>query len=313
MIRSMFSGVAGLRTHQSKMDVIGNNIANVNTYGYKSMRTTFKESIYSTSRASADGSTTFGGRNAAQIGYGSQVGSIDLLFTSGSYTPTDSPLDTMIDGQGLFLLGVKTLAGENGETGVPNGAPGAENDLDKFLFSRVGDFKMDGQGYLVNSDGYHVFGFRPEAEDAVPVTFTTESVLPIRIPEKYMNATADSEEGNLGAIAIDQNGVVSGIDAKTKKAVVIGKIAVANIPNANGLEKTQGPYYKALANVGPVQAFGPGEGSTGALMTNGLEMANVDLAREFSDMITTQRGFQANTRIITVSDQMLEELVAMKR
>lgn len=312
MIRSMFSGVAGLRTHQSKMDVIGNNIANVNTYGYKAMRTTFKESIYSTSRSSAEGSTTFGGRNAAQIGYGSQLGSVDLLFTSGSYAPTDSPTDCMIDGQGLFLLGPKDIMAD-GEP-VQNATEDEKGDLDKFLLSRVGDFKMDGQGYLVNSDGYHVFGFVNDDANGDSFEPNHEELRPLRIQTK--DGAWDMEDGeriNIGAISIDGNGTVTGIDADTKKVIVIGKIAVANVPNANGLEKTQGPYYRAMANVGKIRAFEAGTGSTGNLLTNGLEMANVDLAREFSDMITTQRGFQANTRIITVSDQMLEEMMAMKR
>lgn len=315
MIKSMFSGVAGLRTHQSKMDVIGNNIANVNTYGYKSMRTTFKESIYSTSRSASDGSTTMGGRNASQIGYGSQVGSIDLLFTSGSYAPTDSPTDCMIDGQGMFLLGPKDLVVE-GDEGVTNATDDEKGDLDKFFLSRVGDFKVDGQGYLVNSDGYHVYGFaNDDANEEFELDDTAkENLRPLRI--QNADGTYDGEDTqrmNIGAINIDANGTVTGIDADTKKVVVIGKIAIANVPNANGLEKTQGPYYKAIANVGTVRAYEAGTGSTGNLLTNGLEMANVDLAREFSDMITTQRGFQANTRIITVSDQMLEEMMAMKR
>lgn len=326
MIRSMFSGVAGLRTHQSKMDVIGNNIANVNTYGFKSMRATFKESIYSTSRAATNGTATLGGRNATQVGYGSQLASVDLLFTSGSYAPTDSPMDCMIDGNGMFLLGPKSLMGDEGFVKNPADNDDDESDMDKFFYSRVGDFQIDGQGYLVNSDGYHVYGFQYEGgadgDGSAPMNDDGTELRALRIPDVsggYDEYDPDAEPGdeeprmNLGAISIDSNGTVTGIDADSKKVVVIGKIAIANVPNPNGLEKTQGPYYRAIANVGKVQAFEAGEGNTGALLTNGLEMANVDLAREFSDMITTQRGFQANTRIITVSDQMLEEMMAMKR
>lgn len=316
MIKSMFSGVAGLRTHQSKMDVIGNNIANVNTYGYKTMRTTFKESIYSTNRSSSDGNTTMGGRNASQIGYGSQVGSVDLLFTSGSYAPTDSPTDCMIDGQGMFLLGPKDLG--DGKDGIVNNATDDDKGgLETFFMSRVGDFKIDGDGYLVNSDGYHVYGFiNQDANTDFVLDETAKGTLrPLRIQEKDGGEYDNTNDPrlNIGAISIDANGTVTGINADNKEVVIIGKIAVANVPNANGLEKTQGPYYKAVANVGTVRAYEAGTGSTGNLLTNGLEMANVDLAREFSDMITTQRGFQANTRIITVSDQMLEEMMAMKR
>ena len=315
MIRSMFSGVAGLRTHQSKMDVIGNNIANVNTFGYKAQRATFKESIYSTNRNATNGGASLGGRNASQIGYGSQIGTIDLLFTTGNFSMTDSPMDAMIDGNGFFLFGPKTLVGEYDETtgeftineGIPNEGPDGENGLDRFLYSRVGNFNMDGDQWLVNGEGYHVYGFaRTSDEGVVPVEY--EDVLtPIRVDR------GDPDAPPLGDIKISDNGVVTGIDPDTEQVVVIGRIALANVPNPNGLQKTQGPYYKAIANVGHVQAYAPGEGNTGMIQTNGLEMPNVDLAREFSEMITTQRGFQANTRIITVSDQMLEELVAMKR
>ena len=315
MIKSMFSGVAGLRTHQSKMDVIGNNIANVNTYGFKAARATFKESIYQTKQVSSDGSTTFGGKNASQVGYGSQIAAIDLLFTAGSYAPTDSPTDVMIDGQGLFLVGRKDLDGNNGQTGIENATDNSKGALDKMLLTRVGDFKIDGDGYLVDSSGYVVYGFTNPDVRAATFTPDVAKLKPIRIQNKA-NGTYDgaaTERLNVASISIDSNGSVLGIDADTNKSIIIGRIAVANVTNPNALEKSQGPYYKAIKNIGSVRAFEPGKGSTGQVMSNGLEMANVDLAREFSDMITTQRGFQANTRIITVSDQMLEEIMSIKR
>ncbi len=311
MIKSMFSGVSGLRTHQSKMDVIGNNIANVNTYGFKASRATFKESIYQTISSSSDGSTTFGGKNASQVGYGSQVASIDLLFTAGSYAPTDSPTDVMIDGQGLFMVGKKDAGGATGY--VKNRTDTDKGEIDKLFLSRVGDFKIDGQGYLVDSNGYVAYGF-VNATAGNTFTPTLTELKPIRIQNKTGNYdTADGERLNVASISIDSNGTVLGINADTNQSIVIGRIGIANVTNTNALEKSQGPYYKALKNVGAVQAFEAGKGGTGQIMSNGLEMANVDLAREFSDMITTQRGFQANTRIITVSDQMLEEIMSIKR
>ena len=90
-------------------------------------------------------------------------------------------------------------------------------------------------------------------------------------------------------------------------------IALANVPNPNALEKTQGPYYSIRSNTGEVTPHMPGEGTTGRIISNGLELSNVDISKEFSEMITTQRGFQANTKIITVTDEMLQELVNMKR
>ncbi|MGB5824014.1 MAG: flagellar hook-basal body complex protein [Proteocatella sp.] len=309
MIKSMFSGVSGLRAHQAKMDVIGNNIANVNTFGYKAGRATFRESIYQTVSGSSAGSDTFGGRNPSQIGYGSKIGSVDLMFSSGSFSPTDSPTDCMVDGNGFFLVGTKT-AGE--PDGLNPGLDGEVSQLDQLTLTRVGDFRFDGDGYLIDSSGYVVYGFVNEAGGELADDDLT-TLKPIRIPGEAWADDADSQRMNLNSIRIDDKGNVVGIDADTKEIVTVAKLALANISNPNALEKTQGPYYSIIANAGKTAAFGAGDGGTGQIMSNGLEMANVDLAKEFSEMITTQRGFQANTRIITVSDEMLQELISMKR
>ena len=315
MIKSMFSGVSGLRAHQSKMDVIGNNIANVNTFGYKAGRATFKESIYQTVRGSSDGTETYGGKNPSQVGYGSQIGSIDLMFSSGSYAPTDSPTDCMIDGNGFFLVGTKDLAGDDGI--VAGQDEGVDSLLNQLILTRVGDFRFDGDGYLVDSNSNVVYGFVPDPDITSPIVSADAAAVlrPIRIPDKDGSTASDSTEArmNINSIRIDDKGNVIGINAEDNKPITIAKIGVANVSNPNALEKSQGPYYNVVSNTGKVVAFGAGDGGTGLLMSNGLEMANVDLAKEFSEMITTQRGFQANTRIITVSDEMLQELISMKR
>ena len=302
MVKSMFAAIAGLRAHQSKMDVIGNNIANVNTYGFKTARTTFQESIYQTLSASTAGNAVFGGTNPSQIGYGSTVASIDLNFSTSSYVPTGVATDCMIDGEGFFVVGQKlagTVSTSNKElTGSSTEA------LDQLSLSRVGNFKTDGDGYLVDANGYLVYGFTVASDGTV-----SSELSPIRIP---VDPSDPTQRMNLGSISIDSNGNVTGV-SDTNTVVSIGRIAVAYVSNPNGLEKVQGPYYRIAGNVGTVEAFSPSEGSTGSLMTSGLEMSNVDLANEFSDMITTQRGFQANSRIITVTDEMLEELVNLKR
>lgn len=322
MIKSMFSGVSGLRAHQSKMDVIGNNIANVNTFGYKAGRATFKESIYQTLGGSSDGTETFGGKNPKQVGYGSQIGSIDLMFSSGSYAPTDSPTDCMIDGNGFFLVGPKNLSTDGVITpgdipSIDTGQDGDGSDLNMLTLTRVGDFRFDGDGYLVDSNSNVVYGFVPEDDINNPIVSTgADAVLsPIRIPDKdgSMEPGTGKERMNINSIRIDDKGNVIGINAADNKPITIAKIGVANVSNPNALEKSQGPYYKIVSNAGNTVAYGAGEGGTGLMMSNGLEMANVDLAKEFSEMITTQRGFQANTRIITVSDEMLQELISMKR
>lgn len=306
MVRSMYSGVAGLRAHQQKMDVIANNIANVNTYGYKAGRATFKESIYQTISSSSDGNDTYGGTNPSQVGYGSQIGTIDLMFSSGAYGPTDSATDCMIDGQGFFILGPK---GQQIEVTADDPAA-TTAAMGKTMLSRVGNFVFDGDGYLCDGSGNVVYGYADPQD--------TSYIKPIRIPlvDADGNVVEADEEGaspmKLDNISISKTGEIIGTNSEGT-SVTVGMLAIANVPNPNALEKTQGPYYMIRSNTGEVSPFPPGEGTTGTILSNGLELSNVDLAKEFSDMISTQRGFQANAKIITVTDEMLQELVNIKR
>ena len=291
MVKSMYSGISGLRAHQQKMDVIGNNIANVNTFGYKAGRVTFKESLYQTTSASSNGNDVFGGSNPSQIGYGSQIGTIDLMFSSGAFAPTDSATDCMIDGQGFFILGPK-----NEEIDTSNA-----EEMSKSMLSRVGNFVFDGEGYLCDGNGNVVYGYSYDGG-----AYDEGVIKPIRVP------IVDDKPITLNNIKISDTGEIIGTDDKGEN-VTVGMIALANVPNPNALEKTQGPYYTMRLNTGEITPHKPGEGTTGKLISNGLEMSNVDISREFSEMITTHRGFQANTKIITVTDEMLQELVNMKR
>ena len=319
MLKSMYSGVSGLGSHQAKMDTIGNNIANVNTYGFKSGRVTFAESLYQTSRGSSGGNDFAGGTNASQVGYGAKVGTIDLMFSSGTFVPTTSATDCMIDGNGFFAVGPKTMLSETGEILVPPtvGAGDAlekkalEDIVAKLDLTRVGNFAVDTNGYLVDGAGNVAYGYTETTVDDV----TTTTFGPIKLPFK------EDAEGevikpetpiDITGITIDQAGKITGINDKDE-AIGIGTIAIVTIPNPNGLTKTQGPYYKAGGNSGAGYPYEPGGGTSGSIIGFGLESSNVDLSREFSDMITTQRGFQACSKIITVADEMLQELVNLKR
>ena len=161
MVKSMFAGVAGLKTHQKKMDVIGNNIANVNTWGYKAYSFNFQDSIYSTSVRSSGGATTagaYGGRNPSQVGYGSAMSSISFQYTTGAPSPTDNDLDCMIDGTGLFLVG-----------GMVNGQLTADSIKNSGLYlSRVGIFSVDNNGYLVDDQKNYVYGYALKDGTGVP-------------------------------------------------------------------------------------------------------------------------------------------------
>lgn len=444
MVRSMIAGVAGLKAHQSKMDVIGNNIANVNTWGFKGFSYNFMDSMYTNSIKSTGGDVTAGasgGRNASQVGYGSQLSSISNVFENGAPSPSANPMDCMIDGTGFFLVG-KMVNGSF--TSI------ADSGLN---LSRVGIFRVDDNGYLVDDQRSYVYGYALVDETGIPETpasgasvklegvpytikeatdpndptvtidgryVITIAGIPIETtnvsgtidPDGHVNQPQKAIEdwvdkalkGNFDGFTIDYNGMtkvevngqdqnlpsftitsnttgadttkevtdlatntfgvtpqtdditegvdyVAGVPAQyadelstlripvdpntgqrykldnysiledgtvvgvdeLNRTIAIGQVALVQVQNPNGLEKTVGYYYQIGANAGDVTDVKPGTGPAGVIKPSYLEMANVDLANEFSNIITTQRGFQANSKIITVTDEMLQELVNMKR
>lgn len=454
MVRSMIAGVAGLKSHQAKLDVIGNNIANVNTWGFKSFSYNFKDAMYSNSISSTGGSIiagAAGGHNASQVGYGSTVSSISSVFNTGAPSPSSRELDCMIDGTGFFLVG--------------NMVNGSFNNIEGsgLYLSRVGIFSIDNNGYMVDDMGSYLYGYAVQEGTGIPekpataaeYTVTQADVdiqdIPLAAGEKvqrhtvtiagitvvtsqsdfddqvqdwlttvsgksgkdiapgtgvegttewnfseynialnrYQDPRTDTTKqptdpdykipGNVdltitkktagpetntgtnnpvttkfGAAAqltnegndrvagtaavypdtlstiripidpdtgqryeiqswkINEDGTIMGTD-KQNRAIPIGQIALGIVENPNGLEKDSGYYYTIGPNAGESQALKPNGGPAGIIKSGWLEMANVDLANEFSNMITTQRGFQANSKIITVTDEMLQELVNMKR
>ncbi len=281
MMRSLYSGVTGLRNHQTRMDIIGNNIANVNTIGYKGSRVIFQD-IYSQTLRPASGAngTANGGTNPQQIGLGSTLATIDVMHTRAAAQYTGNVLDLSIEGDGYFVL---SSAGRQ-------------------TYTRAGNFYTDVNNNLVNSNGLFVQGYYIDPTTEVPNTDTTAHPLQnIVISPQYYDVT------------IDKNGAVVGLDRTTNAKHIIGQIALATFGNESALEKIGQNMYRNTANSGAPTLNIPGTGGAGQLNPGTLEMSNVDLAQEFTDMIVTQRGFQANSRIITTTDQMLEELVNLKR
>lgn len=265
MIRSMYSGISGLKNFQTKLDVIGNNIANVNTYGFKKGRTVFKD-LYSqtVAGASAPGDNR-GGVNPKQVGLGSQLATIDTIHSAGSTQFTGNTLDLAIEGDGFFVVG--------------------EDGGDNSMFTRAGNFYMDEAGDLVDGDGRYLLD---------------NGNSKINIPEGSKS------------ISIGQNGVVNYVtaDGNLEGGAVI---QIAKFSNPGGLQKVGGNLYQDSVNAGKQDGTDPLEGGRGTVVSGSLEMSNVDLSEEFTEMIVAQRGFQANTRIITTSDEILQELVNLKR
>lgn len=559
MMRALYSGVAGLKTHMQRMDVIGNNIANVNTYGFKSSRATFRDMYYQQVRGASVGTMTRGGVNPSSVGYGSQLSSIDLMMGSSSFTSTGNQLDIAITGEGFlqvqdpegniyytkagmldidtlgrvvdtngnFVLGTSATSGQLNSTepgksviqitvdpvepqygmiettvlGLPlkitsnvqsnlanvsftfsasskkgdgtefvkgeklevimeSGNPNiairlnesetfaSASELSQAINAAIktacgGDYEggeftfeitnAEGKDAIAGLTGYEIAtsrsnailgefstatvapdgGTAPDLDDAASklgITFpqfgpafagngnaelgitmptapdnilgveltiggvkyeTTENItseglyrfynkagkdgdyVDVKIPQsifddiKNGNLTGDVAAGTIGSfkpatpsttlglgkqtwtleggteggpqtyenltgISIGSDGTIIG-SHPVHGRLVLGRIDLANFANPMGLEQTGNSYFQETANSGAPSLAIPGEDGTGGIRNSALEMSNVDLAQEFSDMIITQRGYQANSRIITVSDTMLEELVNLKR
>jgi flagellar hook protein FlgE len=264
-----------MRGFQTKLDVIGNNIANVNTIGFKAGRVMFKDILSQTvAGVTAPNGADTGGVNSKQIGLGVTLGAVDTIHTPGSAMTTNVPTDLRIDGDGFFLL----RAGPDQET--------------PFL-SRAGNFTVDANRNLVNADGLMVLA--------------AESGEPITIPEE-VTAFSIANDGSIIAVNADGTSLNTEI-----------RIAVVKVANPNGLEKIGGNLYRMTPNANPegeLEDFtraNDAEAGTGAIVAGQLEMSNVDLTSEFTEMIVAQRGFQANSRIITTSDEVLQEVVNLKR
>ena len=420
MLRSLFSGITGLRQHQTLMDVVGNNISNVNTAGYKSSSVVFEDTLSQLVKASGAPSANVGGVNPAQVGLGVQLGAIATNFSQGSAQNTGRATDLMIQGDGFFVL-------QNGGQQV---------------YSRAGSFTFDSNGMLVNPEGFRVQGwgvdpttgqvnssgavkdivlptntmippkatgnvtlsgnippsttsvmtFTPTVYDKqgvphplvitvtpdpatpgtynlagndvtdpanpVALNFGTSSLVfdPANTPPGVLTApTPDPTDpvhggriqvdngagvtfdldpfqltnyggpssinitkvdgfgtGSLQGFQIGKDGGITGTFSNGQK-LVLGKVALAGFNNPMGLEKSGNSTYSASTNSGNPQINAPGNGGVGTLLGGAVEMSNVDLAQEFTNLIIAQRGFQANSRVITTSDQMLQDLVDIKR
>lgn len=281
MMKALYSGVSGMRSHQTKMDVIGNNIANVNTNGYKTQRATFRDVYYQTLGNPSQAAVGIGGTNSSQVGYGAQIASVDTIHTLSGYSPTNKETDLYINGEGY--LKVIDASGE-------------------MYYTRYGALNFDSAGQLVDSNGSIVLGLNGTVTAADNDDITEASLEAI-----------DIDIDNYNNITINTDGTITGVATGTDTIETLGLIAIATVPNQAALKLEGSSYYVAGNNTGTITYHAAGLGGSGALVTGGLEMSNVDLANEFSDMIITQRGFQANTKIISVVDQMLEELVNLKR
>jgi flagellar hook protein FlgE len=302
MIRSLFSGVCGMKVNQTKMDVIGNNIANVNTTAFKAGRVTFKDMLSQTSQTASsptdDTSTPVvgrGGTNPKQVGLGVTVAGIDTNMTQGGLQPTSRATDVAIEGNGFFVIsdGIETR------------------------YTRDGSFTLDKNGNLITSDGYHVKGAIDANVSTTPYVPGTAALTPDLstnpAPDTLMNIKIplDSNGVKLTSFGITNDGSINAVYGDV--TVKVGQIALANFQNSAGLSKLGGNTYSKSLNSGDPVVGRAAAAGYGNIQQGMLEMSNVDLASEFTDMIVTSRAYQANSKTITTSDEMLQELINLKR
>ncbi|MFI5493157.1 flagellar hook protein FlgE [Actinoplanes sp. NPDC051859] len=407
MLRSLFSGISGLRAHQQMMDVTGNNIANVNTTGYKSSQTVFQDTLSQMVNAAGAPQNDSGGTNPAQVGLGVRTASVNANFSQGAAQTTGKSGDMMIQGDGFFMVkgGGETLytrAGSftfdaNGSLTTPNGqvvqgwgadtdgevntagAPGpiklpigislkpevTENVTltgNLSFEAQVGEFKIIPVPVVDANGASSTLNVRLRKESATewsmtlpdggdpldpytnpatpPYTITMPNGKPVdpldlTTPvksvalgaytfditditqysgqtEARVSASDGSAAGILSSYTVSNTGQIVGVFSNGMKQT-LGQLALANFNNVNGLEKIGDSMFRSTVNSGLAQVGAAGSAGLGLINNGALEMSNVDLAQEFTNLVIAQRGFQANSRIITTSDEILQELVNLKR
>jgi len=284
MLRSLFAGISGLRVNQTMLDVTGNNIANANTIGFKSSTVVFQDTLSQMLTGASGASTSQGGTNPIQVGLGVQVASVASNLLQGSAQMTGRSTDLMIQGDGMFVL----------------------QDGNEQIYTRAGAFTFDETGTLVSPSGARVKGYALDAAGLptgglVDITLDSAGLTPA-VPVGV----------ELTSYGIGADGKIRGVFSDGLQRDM-AQLALADFNNPNGLERVGETSFRESANSGFAEIDIPGAGQRGSLVGGALEMSNVDLAAEFTILILAQRGFQASSRVITTSDQVLEELVNIKR
>lgn len=350
MLRSMYSAIGGLRGFQNKLDVIGNNIANVNTVGFKKSRIEFQDMLSQAMSGGNAPTATSGGTNPKQVGLGSTIAAIDTIHTQGGSMTTNVPTDLMIQGNGFFVVS------PTGKATNPTTNSMAKED---YFLTRAGNFSVDADGNLVTSNGMYVMGLVQD-NATTPATHlqkinlltdlngnrlgatitdpssTTTPPGTINVPVKVKSFSIGTD----GSITVSydnpptlsDNGTGTFATTTTGSGISKMSVGLATVVNPGGLEKSGNNLYKVTESAvgagkttlylnsdttnnknNSITVGTPNSGDRGPVYSGMLEMSNTDLSEEFTEMIVAQRGFQANSRIITTSDSILEELVNLKR
>ena len=297
MMAGMYAAISGLDANQAMLNETAADLANVNTVGYKASSVTFADSLTQVLRGASGPTSTNGGSNPVQIGLGVQVSATRNEMTEGSFQSTNNPLDIAIEGPGFLRVGAgEPPAKEPFTSGIPA----------SFHYSRAGDLTSNTQGFIITQSGEYVIG-----RNAVPNETETGTTYTPGKEDTYLRIPPGSAN-----VSIGQDGSVNYTDenpeSKTyQQRVTAGYISLATFANESGLERLGGSLWGQTANSGGPIVGTPSTSGFGSTIGGELEMSNVDLATEMTNMITAERGYQANSRVITTANEMLQSVVTM--
>ncbi len=346
MLRSLYSGISGMKVNQTKLDVIGNNLANVSTTAFKGSRVNFSTTISQTLGSASAASDSLGGVNGKQVGLGAQIASIDKIMSQGSMQSTSRSLDVAVDGSGYFMVATgPALTGDADAITVKDNGVGTMPANNSVAYTRDGSFVLDNEGNLLTSKGYRVLGFAMQTTDPVnggnidnieddgKVLYVESNnqtkaidnkLVSLKIPDKVVKL---SEQGGqrvetpvaVKSFNISADGLITGV-LETGEITALGQIAMSSFKNEVGLTEIGNNMYEpsgssgaAIISSGKNSPTNRNSSGYGDILQGYLEMSGVDMAEQFTDMIVATKAFQAAGKTITTGDEILSEIINLKR
>lgn len=304
MLPGLGAAVSGLDAEQNAMTTLGNNLANESTPGYKSQEAEFASLLSQTANAGTAPNAlgTQGGVNALQFGMGAQVGGVSVNQSQGTLTNTGNPLDFAIQGNGYFQV--------QGTSGT--------------FLTRAGQFSLDAQGNLVDSfngdivQGYSAviakmnYTLTPPTPAAVSPTMGT-TLTGLNIPQEITGGTPPGTY-MLSSFSVGQNGIISAVYTNASGNTInqaLGQIVLGTVPNPSGLVAVGSNAYQVGADSGAIVAAAPGTNGAGTVIQGSLEGSNVDLSQNMAGLIETNGAYAADAKVVTIGQQMEQELASM--
>ena len=342
MLRSLYSGISGMKVNQTKLDVIGTNLANVSTTAFKGSRVNFSTTISQTLGSASAASDSLGGVNGKQVGLGAQIASIDKIMSQGSMQSTSRALDVAVDGSGYFMVATgPALTGDADAITINNNGIGTMPANNSVAYTRDGSFVLDNEGNLLTSKGYRVLGFAMETtnppqntkidniEDDGNVLYVEsnnstkaidDKLVSLKIPDKVTKIDAQGKRTDVAikSFNISSDGLITGV-LETGEITALGQIAMSSFKNEVGLTDIGNNMYEPSGSSGAAiissgkNSAGRDSSGYGDILQGYLEMSGVDMAEQFTDMIVATKAFQAAGKTITTGDEILSEIINLKR